>query len=227
MARARDLAGLAALAGLAYMANKKDKDEEKGMDARGKAEMARMAALGTEEAAPAKMDAGSFGYGDAGAAVDAASMAEMGPRGSRAKVSPDTGELYYPEGAPTPARAPARAPARPAARSTARPSAGMGNSAGGRGPGFGELAAYEQQKAQAAAASKPKPRALSMSDKLNPEGTDTDTEGGLLGRRVRAALGSKYKKGGVVKKMANGGVTSASKRADGIASRGKTKCKMY
>jgi len=39
------------------------------------------------------------------------------------------------------------------------------------------------------------------------------------------------KKGGVVKKMAKGGMTStassASKRADGIASKGKTKCKMY
>jgi hypothetical protein len=185
------------------MANEKGK--EKGMDARGKAEMARMAALGTEEAAPSPMDAGSFGYGDAGAAADTAAMADMGPRGSHAKVSPDTGELYYPEGAPAPARAATRATAKaPAARSTARPSAGMGNSAGGRGPGFGELAAYEQQKAQAAAASKPKPRTLSMSDKLNPEGTDTDTEGGLLGRRVRAALGSKYKKGGVVKKMASG-----------------------
>jgi hypothetical protein len=34
------------------------------------------------------------------------------------------------------------------------------------------------------------------------------------------------KKGGVVKKMASGGMT-ASRRADGIASRGKTKCKMY
>jgi hypothetical protein len=29
------------------------------------------------------------------------------------------------------------------------------------------------------------------------------------------------------KKMASGGMTSASKRADGIASRGKTKCKIY
>lgn len=38
-----------------------------------------------------------------------------------------------------------------------------------------------------------------------------------------------YKKGGAVKakKMASGGFTSASSRADGIASRGKTKCKMY
>ena len=37
-----------------------------------------------------------------------------------------------------------------------------------------------------------------------------------------------YKRGGKVKKMASGGMaSSASKRADGIASRGKTKCKMY
>lgn len=34
------------------------------------------------------------------------------------------------------------------------------------------------------------------------------------------------KRGGAVKKMASGGMT-ASRRADGIASRGKTKCKMY
>ena len=37
---------------------------------------------------------------------------------------------------------------------------------------------------------------------------------------------SAMKKGGKVKKMASGGMT-ASRRADGIASRGKTKCKMY
>ena len=43
--------------------------------------------------------------------------------------------------------------------------------------------------------------------------------------------GSAMRRGGMVKKMAKGGMTStastASKRADGIASRGKTKCKMY
>ncbi len=40
-----------------------------------------------------------------------------------------------------------------------------------------------------------------------------------------------YKKGGAVKakpkKMASGGMSSASKRGDGIATKGKTKCKMY
>jgi len=43
--------------------------------------------------------------------------------------------------------------------------------------------------------------------------------------------GRPMKSGGAVKKMAKGGMTSkvssASSRADGIASRGKTKCKMY
>jgi len=43
-------------------------------------------------------------------------------------------------------------------------------------------------------------------------------EGGMLGKRMRAALGSSYKKGG--------SVSSASKRADGCAQRGKTKGRM-
>ena len=42
----------------------------------------------------------------------------------------------------------------------------------------------------------------------------------------RSDANRSYKKGGKVKKMASGGMT-ASKRADGIATRGKTKCKMY
>ena len=44
----------------------------------------------------------------------------------------------------------------------------------------------------------------------------------------QAAAGSAMKKGGKVKKMASGGMTSsASRRGDGIASKGKTRCKMY
>ena len=42
----------------------------------------------------------------------------------------------------------------------------------------------------------------------------------------RSAKTSAFKSGGAVKKMASGGMT-ASKRADGIASKGKTRCKMY
>lgn len=56
-------------------------------------------------------------------------------------------------------------------------------------------------------------------------------------RALRKDLGGSdftlKKKGGMIrakaksKKMASGGMSSASKRADGIASKGKTKCKMY
>ena len=41
-------------------------------------------------------------------------------------------------------------------------------------------------------------------------------------------VNERFKRGGKVKKMASGGMaSSASKRADGIATRGKTNCKMY
>jgi type IV secretory pathway VirB10-like protein len=54
-----------------------------------------------------------------------------------------------------------------------------------------------------------------------------DEAGNFLGgRRGYDEAGNPMKKGGKVKKMASGGMT-VSKRADGIASRGKTKCKMY
>jgi hypothetical protein len=39
--------------------------------------------------------------------------------------------------------------------------------------------------------------------------------------------GVEFKRGGKTKKMASGGMTSNFQRADGIASKGKTKCKIY
>ena len=52
----------------------------------------------------------------------------------------------------------------------------------------------------------------------------------LRADKMRAS-GGRRAAGGAIKKMASGGMTSkvstASSRADGIASRGKTKCKMY
>jgi hypothetical protein len=65
-----------------------------------------------------------------------------------------------------------------------------------------------------------------MVEKTPTKISEDDADSGMLGKRMRAALGSSYKKGGATKKMASGGMT-ASKRADGIASRGKTNCKMY
>lgn len=201
MARGRDLAGLAALAGLAYMANKKGK-ETTGVDPD--------AAMG---ATPSE-DAGSFGYGDAsGAAVDTTAMADMGPRG-----------------------APAAAPTRSAAAAPARPNIvsreeGMKNYVPRRKPPVSTVSSSEEgmknyvpRRAPAAnpdygnegrtyeSKAKPKAKYETPYDRMNRENREA---------------GIKFKKGGAVKKMANGGVTSASKRADGIASRGKTKCKMY
>jgi hypothetical protein len=54
-------------------------------------------------------------------------------------------------------------------------------------------------------------------------------------RIAEAAAEGGMKRGGMAKakaktkpkKMASGGMTSASKRGDGIATKGKTKCKMY
>jgi len=52
-----------------------------------------------------------------------------------------------------------------------------------------------------------------------------------LAKRGRGFSTTRRKEGGAVKakpkKMASGGVSSASKRGDGIASKGKTKCKIY
>jgi hypothetical protein len=64
-------------------------------------------------------------------------------------------------------------------------------------------------------------------------GLDPDNISAAEASKLRQSLGGSdfslgMKRGGKVKGYANGGsVGTASKRADGIASRGKTKCKMY
>lgn len=199
MARGQDLAGLAALAGLAYMANKKGKSQEttgvdpdaamgavSPEDARGNAEMARMAALDNPDFEPG--------------------MYTKEPGG---------------DSAPAPARA---APTRSTARAPARPNIvsreeGMKNYVPRRTPAASTVSSSEEGMKGYVPRRAPKPltEVRRPGTRVNYENTDTSD--------------MTYKKGGVVKaktkKMANGGVTSASKRADGIASRGKTKCKMY
>lgn len=66
-------------------------------------------------------------------------------------------------------------------------------------------------------------RAKLSRERSRSEGTKTDTRS--LNERMRSSFG--MKKGGTIKKMASGGMTSsASKRADGIASKGKTRGKL-
>jgi hypothetical protein len=65
-------------------------------------------------------------------------------------------------------------------------------------------------------------------EEMIKRGRQTDPYYGRSSQERSQALRAK---GGAVKakpkKMASGGMSSASKRGDGIASKGKTKCKMY
>jgi len=62
-------------------------------------------------------------------------------------------------------------------------------------------------------------------ESASPEGKMRPGRNEEIDDDTRESAGG-YRRGGKVKKMASGGMT-ASKRADGIASRGRTKCKIY
>jgi len=224
MARGRDLAGLAALAGLAYMANKKGKettgvDPDAAMgagavspeDARGNAEMARMAALDNPDFEPG-MYTKEPGGDSAPAPARAAPTRSVAAAPARPNiVSREEGMKNY-----VPRR-------KPPASTVSSSEEGMKNYVPRRTP-------QAQAPAQAPARAAARPSAAEQKYSADPDATIgkfvpgigyVDVNGNIMSRNRQ------YKKGGVVKKMANGGVASASKRADGIASRGKTKCKMY
>ncbi len=87
-------------------------------------------------------------------------------------------------------------------------------------------------QAQAPARAAARPSAAEQKYSADPDATIgkfvpgigyVDVNGNIMSRNRQ------YKKGGAVKtkKMASGGMSSASKRADGIATRGKTKYKIY
>ena len=77
-------------------------------------------------------------------------------------------------------------------------------------------AAEGMSPAEALAAKKAAEQAAREAKTLNPNAWLAGPKG----------MAENFRKGGAVKKMASGGMT-ASRRADGIATRGKTKCKMY
>jgi hypothetical protein len=66
---------------------------------------------------------------------------------------------------------------------------------------------------------------LSLSERLKLSRERARSGSGQTDTRSVNERLSSMKKGGAVKKMASGGMTS--KRGDGIASKGKTRCKMY
>lgn len=124
-------------------------------------------------------------------------------------------------------------------------------SGGGRGPAIGEEAAYRASRAKAEKQALVDSAFEAPSEENIQQGLEMGVGGASL-RALNAAAknlanrGKSYmtkegvkeigyeplklgmKKGGAVKKMASGGMTSStSKRGDGIASKGKTRCKMY
>jgi len=131
----------------------------------------------------------------------------------------------------TPTATPATSSTPPAPKSTVSSSAeGMKNYVPRRAPATDFTPGKVPSSAQAAAnrqavMDKAKSVASGVSDYIS----NFETPAERRSREAKQASG--MKRGGAVKKMASGGMTSkvssASKRADGIASRGKTRCKMY
>lgn len=225
--KAGRLAGLATLAGLAYMANKKGetKDAVKG-ESKSKS-YDRDTDTGVDAMAS---DAAKKPAADLGEIRDEAGTL------SKLRRNTETGEMYDPIGSTSGKSAAAKVDTRPKAPSapvTKIPEGafrgkrsdmkdiGGGRSSGRGGPEAGEEAAY---RAKAPAA---------------PEGafrgTRSDMPSSGLGGVRRPGTNVNYenektsdmKRGGKVKKMASGGMTSsASKRADGIATKGKTRGRM-
>lgn len=203
MAR-RNLASLAALGTLGYMLSKKgdkksnDKDEKSTTTAAER----RIAADRDASAIPEKSE--SPVISDETIKRNTSGMDvqdETGMVNKRLKRNPETGELYDTE-VTAPSKKPAASPAKPAVKS--RPMSAAAE------------AAFQESNVS------PKTRAeydmgMGKIARFSPYTTD-ENQGGVHGG---------YKRGGSVKKMASGGMTSsASRRADGIATKGKTRGRM-
>lgn len=194
MARKKDLGGLAALAGLAYMASR---------DKEGKGSMPS-APTGDDQYNPDVKQRAS----DMGEIRDEAGTL------STLRRNTEDGSLYDPTGS---SAAPSRSATRKPAATASKP----------KPMGDDQYNADVKMRATPDAIDETKlslaERAKLSRERARSEGTKTDTRS--LNERMRGSLG--MKKGGAVKKMASGGMTSsASKRADGIASKGKTRGKM-
>jgi hypothetical protein len=245
------VAGLAALAGLAYMASQKGDKSDKSYDTLESKRLSRK--VEPEEAA---VDTGDFLSRrlnridtDDGKAYSTNNLSPMSspasvarsPKAPSASTSAPSGAI--PDGAyrgirsdmkpvSTGGSGGGRGPAigeEAAYRAKPKPAIGSG---GGRGPAIGEEAAYkaksndggksmiDRQNAAVARAEKSMVpntgRKMTVDEYYDSGKAAIDKEQGM------------FKRGGKVKKMASGGMTSsASKRGDGIAQRGKTRGKMY
>jgi len=192
---AANLAGLAALGALGYKMLQDKKGSSAPVEDRGGSAVAR----------PSE-DSG-MGVDEYARDNSESAMYEKEP-GGESKVAP-------PKAAAPKAAAKSRSVAPTPPNDSEAVVAPKGGSGGGRGPAFGEREAYE--------ATRYKPR-------YTPPGVAPRSVAGARYpmtslTREDVLKATEMKKGGAVKKMASGGVTrsSASKRADGIAQKGKTR----
>jgi hypothetical protein len=221
MARRKDLTALAALGTLGYMLSKRGdkKDEKSTSDAAER----RIAADRVASEAPQSME------NDAG--MDPEEAANK--RTERMLTNPNAKE-YGEDGTSmtvSPSKKPAASPAKPApSKSNIAPAP--------KTPAYVQSYTEDMMdadnprsvKAEKAPAASVDVTKLSLADrrKLSRENSSgsgpTDTRS--VNQRMRESFG--LKRGGKVKKMASGGMTSssASKRADGIATKGKTRGKI-
>lgn len=208
--KAGRLAGLAALAGLAYMNKDKFGPKDKTSDtvkSESKSESkSRDTDTGMEVmpsyAAKKSDDITVAGEGGFDTPADMSSTPRVGtPARTVSSVKAPV------IGGPTPARDPGGAGKRGAVSPGPTPVRAPGGVGKRGGVGDGGQSMVERQNAGA------KRAGLSVDDYIASGKKTIDEQDGT------------FKRGGKVKKMASGGM--ASKRGDGIASKGKTRCKMY
>jgi hypothetical protein len=217
MAR-RNLASLAALGTLGYMLSKKGdkKSDDKDEKSTTAAAERRIAADKDASAIPEKSE--SPAISDETIKRNTSGMDvqdEFGMVNKRLKRNPETGELYDTE-VTAPSKKPAASPAKPAPKPAikSRPMSAAGE------------AAFQEANADPSGSKYTSTKdfmGMGTIARKSPYVYD-EHQGGVHGD---AGYGSK--RGGLMKakKMASGGsVSSASKRADGIATKGKTRGRM-
>lgn len=239
--KAGRLAGLAALAGLAYMNKDKlfgAKGETKATETKAETKAKDTAADDARAAAKRDADEETMGYTSSGNDAMYEKEPGFGTKTTPAKVAsvsspaskPAQTSRFAPSGSPV-AKAPAgtgnaKAVVAQGGNRSARSDMQSSGKTGNASP------VVAQGGSRSARSDMPSPSSGSGSGGRTPR-SDVPSSG--LGGVRRPGTNVNYeneetsdmsmKRGGKVKKMASGGM--ASKRGDGIASKGKTRCKMY
>lgn len=232
------LAGLAALAGAAYMMSRgKDEATPKGKADTGPGYKSTETRLKTQAESIKDADK-SVGSGPSPISQGASGTTTLGPDTSAVNLNPALNAPAAPppkvdpyanyEGGdllPNTRSAPAlNVPDAIKNENVAKSVAKAAQADANKAANAGNIKAASTKYSTATDQYKNLSRAAAVTDarKREAEQARTDALRSSGGRRAA---------GGAVKKMASGGMTSkvssASKRADGIASRGKTRCKMY